>query len=720
MISKTKKRWQIIGISILALFIISWLELFLQRKQHLIGGGINRAFLFLLMNLHIFFIVALLYMIIRQSIKLFVELRRKSAGSNFKKNLLFAFTIFSVIPSFFVFFVAGKLITTGIDNWFAARIQTGLQNALILHQEQTKDIRAKLKKSFDELSVSTPDQIAQQAKNLECLNNCEVYLWPKIGKEFNDSLEKEIKIWRRSRKLNDRTMLNLKRQFLSILLNNNNILGSESSKQIFDFYGSLYCISSLQDYFLVLIHRYPKNIRYALIDIQNSISDYEQLKSMKNPIYWSYFLTFILVTLLILFLSIWCAFYLAKGISKPIQELLNATDKIRKGSWDVQVNYDPESDLKNLAIGFNEMSKAVQQAHNKLAQQNKEMFMILENLKEAFFYVDKFGRVLNYNSASKELVEKYLKLNRFKNKKINFFGKEVKDKFFELVRTLNSSGKQQLTKEITFSFNSEQKIILVHLTHLNSSFTKSNIQSTDTGLLIIIEDLSDIVKINKIKTWQQAAKQMAHEIKNPLTPIQLATQRLQRKFNESFGENTVFTECTNTILNHVKIIKDLVTNFAEFEQLSTNNVEDLDLNEIIKSVVCLYKVSYPEIDFCYDFQEFLPVLKIDKQKIKRVIINLLDNSIRALLQCVSQNKKQIIIKTSFKSGLNQLELLISDNGPGMPASVKSKLFMPYVSTDKKNMGLGLAIVYEIITQNNGSIKLLPVQFGTSFQILFSL
>ncbi|MCF7899329.1 HAMP domain-containing protein, partial [Candidatus Babeliales bacterium] len=709
MIAQTKKRWQIIVVSIVALFITTWLELFLQRKQHIIGGGINRSFLFLLMNLHIVVIIALLYIIIRQSIKLFVELRRKSAGSNFKKNLLFAFTIFSVIPSFFVFFVAGKLITTGIDNWFDARIQTGLQNALILHQVQTNDIRTELRNSFNELSVLELDQINQKIKS-DNFNNYEIYLWPKTNKEFNDSLEKEIKTWRKFRKLNDRTMLNLKRKFLNIIFDNNltkNITDNiiESKTKLFDFYGSLYCINSLQDYLLVLIYRYPENIRYALIDIQNSIADYEQLKSMKNPIYWSYFLTFILVTLLILFLSIWCAFYLAKGISKPIQELLNAIDKIKQGSWDVQINYDPDSDLKKLAIGFNEMSKTIQQAHNKLAQQNKEMFMILENLKEAFFYVDKFGRILSYNSASKELVKKYLNLDRFKNKKINFFGKEIKDKFFELVRILNSSGKQQLTKEITFSFKSEQKTILVHLTHMNSSFTKANIVRSNigTGLLIIIEDLSDIVKINKIKTWQQAAKQMAHEIKNPLTPIQLATQRLQRRFSENFGENTVFTDCTNTILNHVKIIKDLVTNFSEFEQLSINNIEALDLNEIIKSVVCLYKVSYPEIDFCYDFQEFLPSLKIDKQKIKRVIINLLDNSIRALLQYKLQNEKKIIIKTSFKSGLNQLELLITDNGPGMPASVKSRLFMPYVSTEKKNMGLGLAIVYEIITQNNGTI-----------------
>ena len=305
---------------------------------------------------------------------------------------------------------------------------------------------------------------------------------------------------------------------------------------------------------------------------------------------------------------------------------------------------------------------------------------------------------------------------RFKNKKINFFGYDVTKKFFELVRKLNLSNKQQITEEITFTFKSDQRTLMVQLRYINTTFAKPRGQEAENGLLVIIEDLTDIVKMNKTKTWQQAAKQMAHEIKNPLTPIQLATQRLQRRFRKNFTEDIVFTDCTNTILNHVKIIKDLVTNFAEFAQLPASSIENLDLNKIIKEVTCLYKVSYPEIEFCYDLQEFLPFVKIDKKKIKRVIINLLDNSIRALIQN-KQNMKKIKIKTSFKSGLNQIELLIADNGPGIPSSVKNTLFLPHVSTEKKNMGLGLAIVHEIITQIGGSIKLLPTDQGATFQIL---
>jgi two-component system, NtrC family, nitrogen regulation sensor histidine kinase NtrY len=589
MFSTSRKRFIILALSVAAFFITGWLEFFLFKRQYLSNYDTNRIALFLLINLHVVTILILLYLIIRQSIKLFVETHRKIPGSNFKRNLLFAFGIFSVIPSFLVFFIAGRLITASIN-----------ENYLLIQRQS----------------------------------------------------------------------------------------------------------------------------------IQNVDIDYKKFKSTRNPVYWSYLFTFILVTLLILFLSIWCAFYLARGISKPIQELLKATSRIRRGEKKVQIDLDSDGDLKDLVIGFNQMTKALEFTSNQLEQRNKEMLMIIENIRESVFFINRFGRILTYNSASKNLVEKYLNLTRFKNKKINFFGSQVVSVFKKLVKELVEAEKTQITKEINFNFNSEQKNFMVHLTYIENSFFKYDVKVPKDGILVVIEDLTDIVKISTIKTWQEAAKQMAHEIKNPLTPILLTTQRLQRKYKDKFQGEKVFFDSTNTILNQVKIIKDLVSHFSEFAQLPASKIESLDLNEIVNEVVCLYKVSYPEIEFIYDLQNFLPFIKIDKKKIKRVIVNLMDNSIRALKQPSEEKiisaylplkrieqKKFIKVKTSFKAGLNQLELLIVDNGPGIPSRVKNKLFMPYVSGEKKNMGLGLAIVHEIVTQTGGSVKLLDGQQGAAFQIL---
>ena len=731
-----RKRFLILFFSLFTLFITGWLELFFQKRQDLIGAGINRAFLFLLINAYFIVSIILLYLIIRQCIKLFTERKKEVPGSAFKRNLFFAFIVFSVLPVVFVFFVAGKLITTGIDNWFQARLGEGLKNGLYLHEQQTRVDRDnilkagslvkskfsnfELFKDRENLREDIFNGFDQEKKIYPFLDQYRFYVWEKNGKELCGSISDEVNVWRAYRKVNDRTTKSLRIDFF------NKFQSKDFSEKVFDFYGSLYWVhkvfysSEKKNIFFILVYRYPETIRYALMELQMSIVDYLQLKSMRNPIYWNYLLTFLLVTLLILFLSIWCAFYLAKGISRPIQQLLLAIEKIRKGNWNVRVSYSPTDDLRHLVIGFNEMTSTLQQAYSQLEFHNKEMLTIWEHIKESVFFINNFGRILMFNEAAKRLVEKYLKVTRFKSKKINFLGEFVKQSFFSLVKELKHSGKTNLTKEISFSFNTEVKTFMVYLS-INAMLKRKS------GILVIIEDLTEVYKINKIKTWQEAAKQMAHEIKNPLTPIQLATQRLQRKLRKNVLDQSVLMECADTILHQVKIIKDLVAHFSEFAKMPGNIIEPLDVNNVIKEVVHIYETSYPDVYFIYDFQEYIPVLKMDKKRLKRLIVNLIDNSIKALKSNPFEkkltrdidvsNEKIITIKTDFKTSRNQIELIISDNGPGISREVRERLFLPYVSSSSKSMGLGLAIVHDIVLQAGGSIKLLDSSQGAMFQIL---
>jgi len=731
MVWNSRKRVFLIALSFLALFVTSWLELYLQRKQHLIGAGLNRASLFLLINIHVIAIVILLAIIIRQSIKLFIERRKEAPGSLFKRNLLFAFTFFSVIPSFFIFFTAGKFITTSIDDWFHARIGTGLHNSILLHQTHTNHIRQTMQNDgtlfisslmplFNKPETPpTPESVQKKIESLKQsiphLATYTIYIWPNDGRSLLGSIKDEILIWRGYRRFNDRSMQSLKQKFMNILNENS------TQAHLFDFYGSLYWASQINDFLVLLVHRYPEEIRYPLIEIHNSAGDYAQLKSMRNPIYLNYIFTFILVTLLILFLSIWCAFYLARGISTPIQELLRATEKMRKGNFDIQITYDDASDLKSLAIGFNEMSMALKDAHRQQESKNRELDAIIENLTVAVFFVNKFGRIIAFNAAAKELVSFYLSIERFKNKKINFFGKEAQNTFFRLLRELKTSKKNKLSKEITFTFKDESRTLMIHCAAIPITV---GLNTQEQRILIAIEDISTIVKINTLKTWQEAAKQMAHEIKNPLTPIQLATQRLQRKYSKILHDDTIFLNCTNTILSHVKIIQDLATHFYEFAAMPAPHIEPTDLNKLIHETICLYELSYPNIHFLYVLDPLQKPIMTDKKKIKRVIINLLDNSVRAfhLIKELQTNPEQkwVKIETHINRDNNTVSIIISDNGPGIAKSVRDTLFLPYVSSEKKNMGLGLAIVHDIVSQLKGTITLIPSNSGATFLIILPL
>ncbi len=715
-----RKRLIIIIGSFVALFATAWLEFFLQRNHQLIGAGINRTFLFLLINLHVLLLGFLLYIIIRQSIKLFLERKKGIPGSVFKRNLLFAFTFFSVIPSFFVFFTAGRLIMRNIDDWFQARIETGLKKGMLLHKKHVEQERQLLQRegrallaglSFGQASwmEQLRERIADRL-NKDASGSC-AYVWGIYGQEFVGSVKDEIRVWRKYRQFNDRTTQSLREHFFQQL----DVIEEEG---LYDFYGSLYWVKRIDDYWVILVKRYPPDIRYPLIELQNAVFDYEQLKSMRNPIFVSYFLTFILVTILILFLSIWCAFYLARGITKPIQELLDATAQIRKGRWDVQLPCQSSDDLRTLVEGFNEMIHAIQEARTQLEHKHNELFMILENLKAAVFLVGTYGRIEMCNASACSMVFRFVGIEKVRGKRINVLGRAVTEKFFALIRELRKTQRQNISQEIVFTLQEEPRFFVTTISFVKVNNLPRNIEQ---GVLIVLEDVTEVVKANKLRTWQEAALQMAHEIKNPLTPIQLATQRLQRRLGKTLCDDPVFFQCTDVILEQVALIKNLVTHFSEFATLPVMQCELANMQQIVQEVVSLYRISYPETTIITSFDENLPLVAVDIKRIKRVLVNLFDNSMRALLEGPHRKGDGKIIITLKKTDDDRwIELLFADTGPGIAQEVRDKLFLPYVSTEKKNMGLGLAIVHDIIMQHGGSIVLVPSDIGVVFRILLPM
>lgn len=704
MMTTLQKRLLYIILSGFGIFVTIWLELLVQRKQHLIGGGVNRPFLFFLINLHIVIIVVLLYVIVRQFIKLFFERKKGPAGSVFRSNLAFAFILFSVLPAFFVFFSAGKFITKSIDRWFQARLAYGFEHALQLHRHHTQQLRDELARYGNHISS------LREIKHVPASYTVYMLEGPKMCGP-RGMLADEVKQWRQFRLSNDRTMKSLKEAFLRKIATVTEI------GQTFDFYGSLYFVRRVGSCLYVVAYRYPDNVRQSLIGLQNAVDDYRYLYDMRDSVYANYSFTFFAVALLVLFLSLWCAFYLARGISKPIQELLDATEKVEQGCWDVQVPVDCSSDLYVLANGFNKMARAVRRAHAQLELKNKEMVAILENLSVAVFWVNNVGRIIFCNAAAQRLLGEVIPtVTEIHNKRIWILGDIVKSKFFGIARELARSGKSQIVKEIELPCEHELRTLFV----FGRVLVRGNPdEPLKRGLLIVIEDLTDIVKNNKLKTWQEAAKQLAHEIKNPLTPIQLATQRLQRRFAAMTNNDPAVFTCTTTILQQVQIIRDLVTHFSVFASMPALHVESIDIVKLIDDLICLYRVSYPDISFDCSAAMRPIMLKTDRKKMRRVLTNLLDNSVRAL-SSHDNNHKKITVTITYHAIQSKLDIVFADNGPGIAQSVKDILFLPYVSTEQKNMGLGLAIVHDVVMQLGGSISLVPTKQGATFHIVLPL
>lgn len=712
---RTKRhRLLIIFIAIISLFAVGWIDSLIQRKQKLVGAGFTKAFLFVLINLHIIAAGLLLFLICRQGIKLYSEHKDGIPGAVFKRNLLFAFTLFSIIPALFVFFTAGKFITANIDHWFDARIDTGLTSGMMLHQKHTASLRdnvsvygALLRASLEPLlsSMCSDEQKKAQCRALieaHSRHDGSVYLFGSGNKVFFNQFEKEVAVWRSFRTHNDRSMHSLKQLFLRELASVGNKGGC------FDFYGSLYWAYQSSDYTLVVAVRYPEAIRCSLIDAQNARADYQQLRQMRNSIRLNYTFTFVLLTLLMIFLAIWCAFYLARGMAMPIQELLQATDAMHKGDFSVKVNDYPSSDLRPLLLGFNQMTLALQRSRQHLEAKNREIGSMIEHLMVAIIVLDRFGRIIKTNPAADELARDYLGTDSIMYKKINIFGPQITIQCRLMVRNLLKTRQFKASHEVKLNFNNQQHILMLHVSTIG--------YDGQQHMLVAIEDISTAVKANKLKTWQEAAQQIAHEIKNPLTPIQLATQRLQRRYQQSLSSDPLFAQSTQTILEQVKIIQDLVNHFSAFASMPKLSLEKTNLLEHITDIVGFYTLSYQDIEFLCSIDQSLTMIT-DKKKLTRALVNILDNSVKALSSTNHSGSNKCISITALGSvHSDALSITIADNGPGIDKSIKDKLFLPYVSGDKKNMGLGLAIVQDIVQQLNGTIIVLPKKNGAAFSL----
>jgi two-component system nitrogen regulation sensor histidine kinase NtrY len=220
------------------------------------------------------------------------------------------------------------------------------------------------------------------------------------------------------------------------------------------------------------------------------------------------------------------------------------------------------------------------------------------------------------------------------------------------------------------------------------------------GMVVVFEDITQLQRAERIAAWREVARRIAHEIKNPLTPIQLSAQRLQRKFGDKIAEDgPVFMECTSTIITQVDVLKNLVNEFSRYARMPVATLTPKDLNEVIRDSVVLYQDAHKEIAFEYTPDQELPAVKLDAEQIKRVMINLLDNAVTA----VGKTSGRIEVKTSYDRMHRRARVEVRDNGIGVSPFDKVKMFEPYYSTKKSGSGLGLAIVSSIISEHRGSV-----------------
>jgi two-component system nitrogen regulation sensor histidine kinase NtrY len=698
-----KKGSRILGAVIIFLIILFFtIDFFVRESQEFSPTSLTNILLFSLQIIVLLLFLILFFVLGRNLIKLYLERKRKVVGAHFKTKLVLFFIALSLIPTLLLFLFASDLISRNIEQWF----KTPLDKIL----DDTKSVADSFARTSEEATLHFAQQLAKTIQKENLLNpenrqalkefvreKLSEYQLDEIGVYIEDEelfsyLNPNLPLQDyRELKPNIVKRAQLGEVFRSIEPMGNGEMIRRGVPLAFPAVGNV----------LVTSGKYlSQNYTQQMNNISSFVLKYRQLKIQRNPVKTLYLLTLIFITLLIVFAASWIGFHLAKSITVPIEKLAQATREVSKGNLNVRVEEPASDELGILIDSFNQMIFDLKDGQQKIAQKTTELEgrkqyieAVLNNITTGVMTVNAQGVITTMNPSAREM------LAISEKDPIGRSYKEILShgKYAEVLKNIDWGIKSRYRlsdKEINITSNGQTTTVGLALSPLrqpNNEFS---------GMIIVLDNLTQLIKAQKTATWKEVAQRVAHEINNPLTPIQLSAERIIKnlKKGEVAGAE-VIEEGAKTIIQETRTIKSLVDEFSNFARMPKVELKSSDLRQIIEQTVTPFRGIFNDIEFEIEFSRDIPSpIQLDPEQMKRALINIIDNAIDAM------NKKgKVHIVTSFDKEQQRVIIEITDSGPGISVEDKQNIFMPHFSTKKKGTGLGLAIVNQIIREHNGNI-----------------
>jgi two-component system nitrogen regulation sensor histidine kinase NtrY len=435
----------------------------------------------------------------------------------------------------------------------------------------------------------------------------------------------------------------------------------------------------------------PVDVAAVQKEIHDHIDDYQQLADRRHSVRNTLLQVLGLVALFVLVIATWLAQYLARQISTPITALLEAVGEVSRGNLGHRVKAAGIDELAILVSGFNRMTADLEANRSELEARRRFTEAILESIPTGVISVDSGGVIQRVNKALTQMLpdassERASRLD-------DLFPPEDATEIRYLMNRARRTG-----------LSSRQFEVHTPAKTLHLAITVAAIQGgRNAGFVVVIEDTSDLLRAQKVAAWSEVARRVAHEIRNPLTPITLSAERIVRQANRAAlpaGVDRMLRECAGTILDETASVKRLVDEFSQFSRLPAAQLVLCDLNEIVASGISVFEGRLEGIELTIDLSGGLPPVMADPEQLKRVVVNLIDNAAEAM-----QDSPVKILLVQTRAGLgDSAEIVFADSGCGVTADEKEKLFLPYFSTKGRGTGLGLAIVSHILTEHGASIR----------------
>ena len=661
------------GLVLLVLALIVFVQAAFNLGPLVSPSQPGEVFLFYSLSTFIFLVLIIFgFVLARNLIKLWVEHKIGQPGAKFRTRLVLSLIGVTLVPAVFLFLFAFGLVNRSIDKWFSAPMDTVFQTTEEMSEEWVRAEEATAVGVISFLANEPPEDLDGSAASL--------------GMEAVAFLDAQGRLVRASAGAVSHTEL-FERHLPGVQTTGRAVVVATEGRLIafhlLEGDGSAAWVAGL----------FPTSEPFAQMtaEIAGARQSYSKQVQDRTVYRDTYVLVLVLITILVLFAAVWTGLFLSKRITVPIQALAGATREISAGNLDHRVRVEAEDELGMLVGLFNDMADQLQVTTRELDRRGRYTEIILESIPTGVISIDDDFRVTTMNRAARTMFS-----IETANTLEDVFTAEDREQIGELLRIARQEG--IATREITLRAGDRG---------MDSAVTASLLSGG--GYVLVVEDLTEVVKAQKATAWREVARRLAHEIKNPLTPIQLSAERISRNIqrapNTDVRTRTLIQECVDAITGEVGSLKALVDEFGRVARLPVATKRPSALGPLVDKTLALYEDRFNGTSVRAVIPDGMPAVMMDGQQIKRVLINLIDNALEAMS---GQERKELTIGCELVRDRTMARLSIADNGHGIQPEDRERVFAPYFSTRKDGTGLGLAIASRIVADHGGYIGTEPM------------
>ncbi len=672
--------------------------------------GVDSYLFLAFFNLNFILLILVLFLVVRNIFKLIIERRRKVLGSRLRTRLVLAFIAMSIVPVLLMFFISVRFLQTSVDYWFKEQVASSMNQALevgqLFYNSQKKGLQSRVSSTLEHIRQNeylwggrAMEAFLEEKKQTENDLSLVGVVSPSLREQNWFSGEELDLEWPEIKEGVPWSELGERPEYWSGLWSGQNN----------DLLVGVLPVDEARAGFLVMVQKLEPGLMDKLQGVARGIEEYRKLEVIKYPLKVALYTILGVITLVIIFGSTWFGFKLSREISKPVMALAEGTQKIARGELDVRLEDHSDDELGLLVRSFNAMAMDLEKARENLTEanirqriQNEEleaggryMRAVLDNITAGVISVDQEGRITTVNRAAEYILglDSSKVIGRYP---LDLVGGEYGALIKDVLKQLSHLPESQWQRQLDIDVQGKMVKILVNAVILKGE------KGDDYGIVAVFEDITELEKMQRIAAWREVAKRIAHEIKNPLTPIKLSAQRLEKKFSASMDDPSFF-QSTELIIRQVETLQEMVKEFSAFAKLPEVRLKPDDLKTLLQETISEFRQSHRDIEWTLEVDSSLPEFNFDRDALKRVFMNLFLNACEALSSLKDKDKK-VMVSADFDPQLKRVFVLVTDNGPGLSSEERARMFEPYYSSKRDGTGLGLAIVKSIVSDHGGYVR----------------